>query len=85
MLKFELKLRPNKNTSVFGSCTCNEILTSSPFLIGHNILKTQLKDGFKIDELNIYFDSLLNKQITKQYIFSKCYYNNKQEYIDSKL
>jgi hypothetical protein len=81
MLTFELKLRPNQNSSVFGSCTCNEILTSSPFLIGYNISKTQLKEEYKIEELNLYFDSLLNKQITKQYIFSKCY----QYQIDSKL
>lgn len=82
MFDFELKFRPNKNSSVFGSCTCNEILTSSPFLIGYNISKTQITDKeYKIQELNLYFDSSLNKQITKQYILSRCYNNH----IESKL
>ena len=84
MLEFELKLHPNKNSSIFGSCTCNEILSSSPFLIGYNISKTQVKEEYKIEELNLYFNSLLNKQITKQYILSKCYYNTHYQ-IDSKL
>jgi hypothetical protein len=84
MLEFELKLRPNKNNYNFGSCTCNEILSSSPFLIGYNISKTQIKDEYKIDELNLYFVSSLNKQITKQYLLSKCYYNT-QYHINSKL
>ena len=84
MFEFELKLRPNKNNSNFGSCTCNEILSSSPFLIGYNISKTQIKDQYKIEKLNLYFDSLLNKEITKQYVLSRCYYNNQYQ-INSKL
>ena len=84
MFEFELKLRPNQNSSNFGLCTCNEILSSSPFLIGYNISKTQIKEEYKIEEINLYFDSLLNKQITKQYLLSKCYYNTQYQ-LDSKL
>jgi hypothetical protein len=78
MLQFELKLFPNKNNSLFGSCTCNDILGSSPFLLGYNLSKTEQK----LEELNLYYDSSLHKQIAKQYILSKCY---KQDNINSKL
>lgn len=81
MFDFELKFRPNPHNSLIGSCTCQEILNSSPFLIGYNISKTQVNQEYIIDELNLYFDSSLNKQITKQYILSRCYNNH----IESKL
>ncbi len=72
---FEYLLHPNQQTQLFGKCTHVDIINETPLLFGYNLIKTQVESTLQIDSLTLYYQSILHKQISKEYIRQRCYQN----------